>query len=364
MLWEIDIYPAPASLTAGPARGRRRGGTGICRGLQVTAARGFLMKGHQPTTSRTIGAGILRRSRRRTDRRRAGRRRCMLTIARRKCEARARAAQAGRDGPRRAEHAQRRSPISRSRPTRCARCGNTGSADCRTTSCDSSASKVLANDAIEQVVVGPLPFERLGSWARSTVSSCVTRAAARAGRRSACETQPRRAALSVAGRDADDSGAFPRAGPRSDRRRAGNARPDLERALQPQDAGRPHRLSRRPTGERRFENMLKETIFAATQEIRQQLGDDDWCVSVFKDNAGVVRFDDEYNVVLQGRNAQSSVGLGALRRREHRRRRRDSRPARHGPGRQADLQHRRVLLRSARYAGRLRCRRACCIRGA
>ena len=39
-------------------------------------------------------------------------------------------------------------------------------------------------------------------------------------------------------------------------------------------------------GERRFENMLKETIFAATQEIRRQLGQGDWCVSVFKDNAG------------------------------------------------------------------------------
>lgn len=51
--------------------------------------------------------------------------------------------------------------------------------------------------------------------------------------------------------------------------------------------------------ERRFENMLKETIFAATQEIRERLGDDDWCVSVFVDNAGVVRFDDEFNVVFK-----------------------------------------------------------------
>jgi phosphoribosylformylglycinamidine synthase len=41
---------------------------------------------------------------------------------------------------------------------------------------------------------------------------------------------------------------------------------------------------------------LKETIFAATQTIRAELGDDDWCVSVFQDNAGVVRFDDRYNV--------------------------------------------------------------------
>ncbi|MDG2012893.1 MAG: phosphoribosylformylglycinamidine synthase subunit PurS, partial [Pirellulaceae bacterium] len=42
-----------------------------------------------------------------------------------------------------------------------------------------------------------------------------------------------------------------------------------------------------------FDNMLKETIFAATQTIRKELADNDWCVSVFKDNAGIVEFDDE-----------------------------------------------------------------------
>ncbi len=52
-------------------------------------------------------------------------------------------------------------------------------------------------------------------------------------------------------------------------------------------------------GKRHFDNMLKETIFAATQQIRQRLGDDDWCVSVFEDNAGVVRFDDQNNVVFK-----------------------------------------------------------------
>jgi phosphoribosylformylglycinamidine synthase len=50
---------------------------------------------------------------------------------------------------------------------------------------------------------------------------------------------------------------------------------------------------------RQFENMLKETIFAATMRIRKEMGDDDWCVSVFSDNAGVVRFDDEYNVCFK-----------------------------------------------------------------
>ncbi len=47
--------------------------------------------------------------------------------------------------------------------------------------------------------------------------------------------------------------------------------------------------------------MLKETIFAATQKISRQRwkAADDWCVSVFKDNAGVVRFDDQFNVVFK-----------------------------------------------------------------
>ncbi|HWB01299.1 MAG TPA: phosphoribosylformylglycinamidine synthase subunit PurL, partial [Pirellulales bacterium] len=52
-------------------------------------------------------------------------------------------------------------------------------------------------------------------------------------------------------------------------------------------------------GERTFQNMLKETIFAATVEVRRQLGADDWCVSVFKDNAGVVRFLDDQHVVFK-----------------------------------------------------------------
>jgi phosphoribosylformylglycinamidine synthase len=50
---------------------------------------------------------------------------------------------------------------------------------------------------------------------------------------------------------------------------------------------------------RRINNLLKETIFGATQEIRRRLGPDDWCVSVFEDNAGVVRFDDRYNVCFK-----------------------------------------------------------------
>ncbi len=50
---------------------------------------------------------------------------------------------------------------------------------------------------------------------------------------------------------------------------------------------------------RRIDNLLKETIFGATQEIRRRLGPADWCVSVFEDNAGVVRFNDQYNVCFK-----------------------------------------------------------------
>ncbi len=52
-------------------------------------------------------------------------------------------------------------------------------------------------------------------------------------------------------------------------------------------------------GETNYENMLKETIFAATKKIREELGNDDWCVSVFRDNAGIVRFDGQYNVAFK-----------------------------------------------------------------
>lgn len=53
------------------------------------------------------------------------------------------------------------------------------------------------------------------------------------------------------------------------------------------------------SGEQQFENMLKETIFQATVDIRESLGEDDWCVSVFKDNAGIVTFDEQQNVCFK-----------------------------------------------------------------
>lgn len=48
-----------------------------------------------------------------------------------------------------------------------------------------------------------------------------------------------------------------------------------------------------------YDNMLKETIFAATMNIREKLGEKDWCVSVFADNAGIVTFDEKQNVCIK-----------------------------------------------------------------
>ncbi len=53
------------------------------------------------------------------------------------------------------------------------------------------------------------------------------------------------------------------------------------------------------TVHRRYQNLLKETVFGATQTIRANLGADDWCVSVFSDNAGVVKFDDQFHICFK-----------------------------------------------------------------
>jgi len=53
------------------------------------------------------------------------------------------------------------------------------------------------------------------------------------------------------------------------------------------------------TTHRHYNNLLKETIFGATQTIRARLGADDWCVSVFSDNAGIVKFHPEFHLCFK-----------------------------------------------------------------
>jgi len=45
---------------------------------------------------------------------------------------------------------------------------------------------------------------------------------------------------------------------------------------------------------RRIDNLLKSTIMKVTKELNKP-----WCVSVFKDNSGVIRFDDKYNICFK-----------------------------------------------------------------
>jgi phosphoribosylformylglycinamidine synthase subunit PurSL len=181
------------------------------------------------------------------------------------------------------------------------------------------AGKVLANDAIEQVVVGPLKFDRLelgGDYAFQLVTvkllemdDAALMNLSRSGQLflSLAEMQTIQNHFRQLGRNPTDA--------------------ELETLAQTWSehcshktlAGKIHYTESSPVDaslrdatailgetrllhERRFENMLKETIFAATQNIRAQRresGLDDWCVSVFKDNAGIVKFDDQYNVVFK-----------------------------------------------------------------
>lgn len=52
--------------------------------------------------------------------------------------------------------------------------------------------------------------------------------------------------------------------------------------------------TRDPDGERRYGNLLKETIVLATERLARP-----WCLSVFKDNAGVVALDDRWGVCMK-----------------------------------------------------------------
>jgi phosphoribosylformylglycinamidine synthase II len=162
---------------------------------------------------------------------------------------------------------------------------------------DLVATKVLANDAIEQVIAGPLAFDRLevGSpydfkLVHVPIREMDDGALGRLSLQrqlylSLVEMQTIQAYYRTLGRDPTDV--------------------ELETVAQTWSEHCSHKTLagriryRDDRGERAFENMLRETIFAATVEIRQQAGDRDWCVSVFEDNAGVVRFDDDYNVVFK-----------------------------------------------------------------
>ena len=159
------------------------------------------------------------------------------------------------------------------------------------------SSRVLANDSIEQVIAGKLTLERidLGSPYAFELKRVPIRELDDAQLESLSKTgqlyltltemQTIQAHFRTLDRDPTDI--------------------ELESVAQTWSEHCSHKTLagriayRDEKGERQFDNMLKETIFAATVQIREQLGDDDWCISVFEDNAGVIRFDDEDNVVFK-----------------------------------------------------------------
>jgi phosphoribosylformylglycinamidine synthase len=159
------------------------------------------------------------------------------------------------------------------------------------------ASKVLANDAIEQVAVGPLGFRHLEVGApyqfrlvtvpiRQMNDEALERLSLQGQLYlSLVEMRTIQAHFQSLGRDPSDI--------------------ELETVAQTWSEHCSHKTLtgriryRDGQNTRQFDNMLRETIFAATQKIRKEAAAADWCVSVFRDNAGIVRFDEQYNIVFK-----------------------------------------------------------------
>jgi phosphoribosylformylglycinamidine synthase len=158
-------------------------------------------------------------------------------------------------------------------------------------------AKVLANDAVEQVIEGPLRLDRLqlGASYQFRRVEMPIRALDDAGLErlnrqaqlylSTLEMRAIQAHFRDLGREPTDV--------------------ELETIAQTWSEHCSHKTLKGRIryqddhGERIFDNLLKETIFAATVRVREELGDRDWCVSVFEDNAGVVRFDDDHDLAFK-----------------------------------------------------------------
>jgi phosphoribosylformylglycinamidine synthase len=158
---------------------------------------------------------------------------------------------------------------------------------------DLLARKVLANDAIEQVVEGPLPTGPLALGRPYQFRKVVV--PLRDLDDAALEKLSREGQLALT---LDEMRAIQT---HFHEQRRDPTDVELETLAQTWSEHCSHKTlkGRIEIDGRTYENMLKETIFAATQEVRRQLGADDWCVSVFEDNAGVVKFDDRHHVCFK-----------------------------------------------------------------
>ena len=154
---------------------------------------------------------------------------------------------------------------------------------------DLLAAKVLANDAIEQVVFGPLAQEHLGSGStyelvkitvpiRGMDDDALTRLS-KEGQLylSLVEMQTIRDHFERLGRNPTDV--------------------ELETIAQTWSEHCSHKTLRGPyelNGQPGTGGLLKDTIMHVTKTLAH-----DWCVSVFEDNAGIIKFDDQWNVCFK-----------------------------------------------------------------
>ncbi len=60
---------------------------------------------------------------------------------------------------------------------------------------------------------------------------------------------------------------------------------------------------------RQIDSLFDTYIKRSTDEIRKSMGDSDWCVSVFQDNAGVIRFNEDWNLVFKVETHNSPSAL-------------------------------------------------------
>ncbi|MBF0279570.1 MAG: phosphoribosylformylglycinamidine synthase subunit PurS [SAR324 cluster bacterium] len=56
-------------------------------------------------------------------------------------------------------------------------------------------------------------------------------------------------------------------------------------------------------------SLYKTYVKGSTARIRESMGKDDWCVSVFSDNAGIIRFNDEWNIAMKVETHNSPSAL-------------------------------------------------------
>ncbi len=59
----------------------------------------------------------------------------------------------------------------------------------------------------------------------------------------------------------------------------------------------------------KVDSLFDTYIKGATKAVREQMGQDDWCLSVFVDNAGIIKFNDDYNLVFKVETHNSPSAL-------------------------------------------------------